>query len=57
MQFLGARGYFATYDARPEAPLDAATAADWTRRSGVPLRVGEPRGAACLRISEAGAAG
>lgn len=29
VQYFGARGFFPTYDARPEAPLDTATAQVW----------------------------
>jgi hypothetical protein len=53
IQYLGARGYFATYNAHPADLLDETTAADWSRRSGVTMGAGQQRGEACMRIYEA----
>ena len=44
VQYLGTRGFFADYDARPDAPLSATVAAVWARACGE-LLVGPPRGA------------
>jgi hypothetical protein len=57
IQYLGTKGYFTTYNADPDTPLDAETAAEWSRRSGVDVSAGATCGAAARRIYDAGAAG
>ncbi len=37
IQFLGAKGFFSSYDARPHEPLDPATALRWARTFGAML--------------------
>ena len=44
VQYLGTRGFFADYDARPDEPLSAAVAAVWARACAE-LLAGPPRGA------------
>jgi hypothetical protein len=54
MQLLGARGFFDSFDARPEDPVDEATAQEWGHLAGIDpasLR-GIRRGMACLRCVE-----
>ena len=55
VQYGGARGFFSSYDARPQEILDPKTADDWARIAGVPAGslAGLTRGAACLRCYEA----
>lgn len=53
MQFLGTKGLFASYDARPDVPADETTAREWLRRSGAPpslLSGGISRGELAQRI-------
>ena len=50
VQYLGARGYFPTYDARPHAPLDGDTAARWSQLSGLDLRPGPTRAQAAQAV-------
>lgn len=50
VQYLGAKGLFPTYDARPAAALDEQTAADWSRLTGTTVTAGTLRGEACRRI-------
>lgn len=54
VQYCGARGFFSSYDARPQELLDDATAAAWARAAGLPSDslVGLTRGAACARCYE-----
>lgn len=44
VQYLGTRGFFADYDARPDDPLSATVAEVWTRACAE-LLAGPPRGA------------
>ena len=55
-QYLGTRGFFTTYDARPVEVLDTKTATAWERTAGVPAETlaGFNRGAACMRCFVAG---
>ena len=50
VQYLGARGYFPTYDARPHAPLDGDTAARWSQLCGLDLRPGPTRAQAAQAV-------
>ncbi len=56
VQYLGPRGFFTSYDARPTEALDFATATAWASIAGVPAATlaGLNRGAACLRCFAAG---
>lgn len=55
LQYFGTKGFFRDYDARPNEPLDAATAADWRKRAGSDLQPepGMTRGEFCRRLFEA----
>jgi hypothetical protein len=53
VQYLGTRGLFTSYDARPLDPLDQATAAEWSRLAGIDVPVGTSRAEACRLIYEA----
>ena len=50
VQYLGTRGLFADYDARPDDPLSMAVAEVWARACGE-LLAGPPRGAAADRTA------
>ncbi len=52
VQYLGTKGFFTTYDARPAELLDEATAAEWSRLGGYEVRPGMTRGEACRLIYE-----
>ena len=47
VQYWGTKGLFPSYDARPHDPLDAATATQWSRLSGLSVISGATRAAAC----------
>jgi hypothetical protein len=59
VQFWGTRGFFPSYDARPDELLDEVTAQEWARRAGVPINLllGRTRGDACFAAYTAVAAG
>ena len=50
VQYLGTRGFFADYDARPDDPLSPAVAQVWARACGE-LVAGPPRGAEADRAA------
>lgn len=50
IQYLGARGYFPTYDARPDEQLDAPTAARWSQLSGRDVQPRQTRAQAALAL-------
>jgi hypothetical protein len=54
MQYFGTKGFFEDYLARPDEPLDGATAARWQKLAGVTVDVpaGITRGAFCQRLYE-----
>ena len=52
VQYLGTRGFFADYDARPDAPLSVAVAEVWARACGE-LLAGPPHGADADRAAMA----
>ncbi len=53
-QYLGTRGYFDSYDARLDAPVDGPTAETWGQLAGIPAESlhGLVRGLACQRCFE-----
>jgi len=50
VQYLGTKGYFTTYDAQPDAPLDPNAAAAWSRLARRDVRPGTSRAAAAMEI-------
>jgi hypothetical protein len=57
MQYFGTKGFFPDYVARPDEPLDEATARRWFGLAGVTPRVvaqGTTRGEFCRQLYERG---
>jgi len=53
VQYLGAKGYFASYDARPDAPLRPPTAREWARTFGDQIGGDHDPTAAARRVAGA----
>jgi hypothetical protein len=53
VQYFGLRGFVPAYDFKPNAKLDAETAAQWSKWSGVEVEAGATRGEAIQKLYDA----